>query len=541
MGRLFLKLYSVFALVVVIYFLSVTNLNSILQSTLDRYLGSLAQGTYALLEKRLQTMPEKQWPKLINELNQSGGYTIRLLSLESPTFSPTLTKRLNHGAMVCTTIDNAIHCYKRVPGTDRVLEFPFEQTAADDSQRLSSSTFSLIEMSLREQPQNTWLTTISSLNQRFNFPVILLEKTRTELPPSQLAMLENGEIVVQTFDDNDAEFIYHHIADSPYVIKLGPFEEPLTLNYLQSILIVFLATLVALAVFFWVFPLWRDLKRLSVSTSAFGRGDFSMRTALSKHSVLLELAETFNSMANRIQRLISSHKELTNAVSHELRTPLARLRFGMEMLQSSSDKADKKRYIASMNADIDELDQLVAELLTYARFDRDKPELKFQRQNIKPWLKEVIQQIKMGENNLSIDFEITGKNFKHARFEPRLMARAVGNLLQNAKRYAQTNIRVVFTQDDENYQIMVDDDGPGIPENAHEHIFEAFKRLDASRDRGTGGYGLGLAIVQRICQWHEGTVIVESSPLKGARFIIRWPKNDDAQLETSQINPKNNK
>jgi len=63
--------------------------------------------------------------------------------------------------------------------------------------------------------------------------------------------------------------------------------------------------------------------------------------------------------------LISSHKELTNAVSHELKTPLARLRFGMEMLPSSSDEADKKRYMASMNADIDELDQLALELLTY--------------------------------------------------------------------------------------------------------------------------------------------------------------------------------
>ncbi|VAW87761.1 Sensory histidine kinase in two-component regulatory system with RstA, partial [hydrothermal vent metagenome] len=246
-------------------------------------------------------------------------------------------------------------------------------------------------------------------------------------------------------------------------------------------------------------------------------------------SVLLGLAETFNGMANRIQRLISSHKELTNAVSHELRTPLARLRFGIEMLQSSSDEADKKRYIASMNTDIDELDQLVVELLTYARFDRDKPELKFQRQDIKPWLTGIIQQIKTSETNLSIDFEITGKNVKHARFEPRLMARAVGNLLQNAQRYAQGNVGVTFTQDEKNYQIMVDDDGPGIPKSERAHIFEAFKRLDASRDRDTGGYGLGLAIVQRICQWHEGAVMVEDSPLGGARFIIRWPKNDDIQ------------
>ncbi len=526
MGRLFLKLYSIFALVVAIYFFGIFNLNSILQGTLDRYLGSLTQGTYALLEEHLHNIPEKQWPKLIRQLNREDGYTIRLLPLKSLTLSPSMMERLNHGEMVFTSINEAIHCYKRVPGSEWVLEFPFEQTEADDSRRLSSSTFSLIEMSLREQPQDTWPTVMPNLSQRFKFPIILLKKNRVELPPSQLSMLDNGEIVIQTFDDNDAEFIYRRMADSPYVIKLGPFDEPLTLNYLQSILIFSLATLVALAVLFWVFPLWRDLKCLGISTSAFGRGDFSIRATLSKHSVLHRLAETFNGMANRIQRLISSHKELTNAVSHELRTPLARLRFGMEMLQSSSDETDRIRYMASMNADIDELDQLVAELLTYARFDRDKPELKFQRQDIEPWLAKIIRQARIGENNLSIDFEIIGNNLKYARFEPRLMARAVGNLLQNAKRYARTRICIVFTQDNENYQIIVDDDGPGIPENERERIFEAFKRLDASRDRGTGGYGLGLAIVQRICQWHEGVVTVEDSSLRGARFIIHWPKTD---------------
>jgi len=527
MGHLFLKLYSVFALVVIIYFLGIANLNSLLQGTLSRYLGDLTQGTYTLLERRLQTMPEEQWPTLIHALNQGGGYTIRLASLTSLTFTSSMMERLNQGEMVFTDIDDAIHCYKRVPGSEWVLEIPFEQTTTDDSQRLSSSTFRLIEMSLTEHPQDTWLTVISDLSQHFNFPVVLLDKTRIDLPPSQLTLLDNGEIVVQTFDDNDNEFIYRHITNSPYVIKLGPFYEPLTLNYLQSILMALLAILIALAVLFWVFPLWRDLKRLTISTSAFGQGDFSRRATLSKHSVLRGLADTFNSMANRIQRLISSHKELTNAVSHELRTPLARLRFGMEMLQSSSDEENKKRYIASMNADIDELDQLVTELLTYARFDRDKPELKFQRQSITPWLTDIIQHIKTGEDNLSIEVEITGNNFKHAQFEPRLMARAVGNLLQNAKRYAQARICLVFTQDNKNYQISVDDDGPGIPEEQREHIFEAFKRLDASRDRDTGGYGLGLAIVQRICQWHKGTVTVESSPLGGSRFIIRWPKHDN--------------
>ncbi len=235
-------------------------------------------------------------------------------------------------------------------------------------------------------------------------------------------------------------------------------------------------------------------------------------------------------MADRIQSLISSHKELTNAVSHELRTPIARLRFGMEMLQDSTKEQDKSRFMKSMNEDIDELDQLVAEILTYARFDRDRPELEFQRQEIHPWLCEVIRQATTGKDELSIEFEITGKDFKYARFDPLLLARALGNLLQNAKRYAQAEIKVVFSRDNGYFQLSVEDDGDGIAEEFREQIFDAFNRLDASRDRGTGGYGLGLSIVQRISQWHGGEITVTDSPLGGASFVIRWPENDNSPM-----------
>ena len=179
----------------------------------------------------------------------------------------------------------------------------------------------------------------------------------------------------------------------------------------------------------------------------------------------------------------------------------------------------------SMNADIDELDQLVAELLTYARFDRDKPVLEFQRQEIYPWLNEIVRQAKMGKDKLSIEFEIAGQDFRYARFDPLLLARALGNLLQNAKRYASSEIKIVFSNENGYFELSVDDDGEGIPEADRESIFDAFKRLDASRDRGTGGFGLGLSIVQQITHWHGGEITITDSSLGGASFTIRWPKN----------------
>lgn len=103
------------------------------------------------------------------------------------------------------------------------------------------------------------------------------------------------------------------------------------------------------------------------------------------------------------------------------------------------------------------------------------------------------------------------------------MARALGNLLQNARCHAHEQIVVSFTREGTDYLLSVEDDGPGIPESDRACIFEPFTRLDASRDRDTGGYGLGLAIVSRVAQWHDGSVCVTDSSLGGARFVLRWP------------------
>ena len=523
MGRLFIKLYSFIALAAIVFFIGVANLENILHGTSEYHLGNLTQGTFYLLERRLQNEPEVEWPETLAEINQGGGYPVEILPIESMSLPPASMERLKQGTVVVSIVYEAKYTYKRIGDSQWVLQFPFEQSRYQHAQRLANSTFNLIEKRLHDEPLNNWPATVEELNLHFRFPITLIEKNNDdEVLSDESQKLESRETIVYEFSD-DEEMFYRRINNSSYIIKLGPFDMPVTLNYLQTMLMLVFSILVALAVLFWVYPLWKDLKRLGISAKAFGQGDFSVRALPRKHSVLYRLAGTFNAMADRIQGLISSHKELTNAVSHELRTPIARLRFGMEMLETSTEAEDRSRYMASMNDDIDELDQLVAELLTYARFDRDRPVLEFQRLEIYPWLDEVIRQAKIGMDDLVIDFEIPDQELRHAHFDPVLMARALGNLLQNAKRYARSEIKVTFSRDNGYYQLRVDDDGAGIPEDEREKIFDAFRRLDASRDRGTGGYGLGLSIVQRIMQWHGGEVSVAGSPLGGASLIVRWP------------------
>jgi two-component system sensor kinase ParS len=108
--------------------------------------------------------------------------------------------------------------------------------------------------------------------------------------------------------------------------------------------------------------------------------------------------------------------------------------------------------------------------------------------------------------------------------EPQFMARALLNLLRNAIRYARQRVEVSIEHTDNGrWRLCVDDDGPGIPAADRVRIFEPFTRLDEDRSRATGGFGLGLAIVRRVAEWHHGTVEASDSPLGGARFMLSWP------------------
>jgi two-component system sensor histidine kinase RstB len=528
LGRLFLKLYSIIALAGIVFFVGVANLDGIMQGTLENYVSNLSQGTYSLIEKRIVDTPEEQWPALLAEVNQGGGYLVAILPIESLNLPASTEQRLRQGDIVASSVDEAVYTYKRIGNSERALQIPFEQTGYEDSQRLVNNTFNLIEKALHEHPQTDWDAILATLSPQFSFPVEIIEQAQDERLENEAKRLADREVILIQLA-GEQELYYRRISQSTHIIKLGPFEDSATLENLQIILMFVFSILIALAVLLWIYPLSRDIRQLGLATRSFGQGDFSVRASGKRRSALYRLSKTFNSMADRIQSLMSSHKELTNAVSHELRTPIARLRFGMEMLQDSTREEDRRRFMDSMNSDIDELDQLVAELLTYARFDRDRPELTFQRQEIEPWLGEAVRQAAMGKDDLRIEFDVDGHELKYARFDPLLMARALSNLLENAARYAQTRVQVVFSSDGDCFRLIVDDDGPGIPEQERETVFNAFKRLDSSRDRGTGGYGLGLAIAQRISEWHGGEISVVDSPLGGARFEIRWPQEQPSQ------------
>jgi len=228
-------------------------------------------------------------------------------------------------------------------------------------------------------------------------------------------------------------------------------------------------------------------------------------------------------MAGRIQQLIDSHKDLTRAVSHELRTPISRIRFSLEMVQVSGNEPERLHYLQEIGQDIDELDSLVSELLIYARFDRETPDLNREERLLAPWLADTVHTSKTQFQQIVCTCRIArDAGAIKARIAPRFMTRALTNLIANAAKYARRQVIVSLEKKDRDCLIHVDDDGPGIPEADRERIFEPFVRIDSSRNRTTGGHGLGLAIVRRIVTMHRGRVWVEPSSLGGARFTICW-------------------
>ena len=332
---------------------------------------------------------------------------------------------------------------------------------------------------------------------------------------------------------------YQKLGKTGWVLAVGPIKDLENGEvWLEAILWVPIVLVVGVLTVLWTLPFWFKLRRISAAAIAFGNGQFETRARVPRRSSLAPLAAAFNSMAERIQQLIDTQKELTSAISHELRTPISRVRFSLEMLEDTRKDAERRHYLAEILKDIDELDELVDESLTYARFDRETPTIAWQPCALAPWLQDIARKALRGHP--SIVFRCHNRLASpdaEVHLEPRYMGRAIGNLIQNAARHAEHHIDVTLIETGDECEIHVDDDGAGIQESDRQRIFQAFTRLDNSRNRASGGFGLGLAIVQRVLTWHSGHVQVTDSPLGGARFTVRWPGFQVPQSEVTTRQP----
>lgn len=355
---------------------------------------------------------------------------------------------------------------------------------------------------------------LAELQRHYGLHLKLIEKDALALTEREQKLLTDGSLLVR---GDFSEFITP-IDGGAQLLEIKLPQEPKI--YLWAY--VLLGLCLAIVLYFWVRPHWRDLEHIRLAAQRFGDNDLGSRILLPRRSTVRELAGHFNQMAERIESLIANQRELTNAVSHELRTPIARLSFELDQLKQQADPRQCLALITDMYADLGELEEMVSELLTYASLERGATQVTQENIEAHSWLDSVIGSVALEAEAEGVQLSLRTCEVDFIQIEPRFMARAVINLLRNAIRYAERRVEVSLVKFGSGYEVRVCDDGPGIPEEGRAKIFQPFIRLDASRDRRTGGFGLGLALVQRVCQWHGGQVQVVDSEWGGASFRMSW-------------------
>jgi signal transduction histidine kinase len=275
----------------------------------------------------------------------------------------------------------------------------------------------------------------------------------------------------------------------------------------------------------------RPLSHLSRMATSLGRGDLGARSELKRNDEVGDVARAFDEMAERIQRLLQTEKELLANVAHELRTPLARIRVALE-IAGEGDAEAARASLAEIAVDLAELEALINDVLTAARFELAEgvaPNSGFALhlqelapQTIAERAAELFRQ-RHPNRPFSGNFS---DNSRTIQADPVLFRRVLDNLLENAHKYspdAESEIALSVSERGERACFEIRDHGLGVPDEDLPRIFSAFFRGERSRSRGTGGVGLGLTLAKRIVEAHGGSIEVESRVGHGSTFRAYLP------------------
>lgn len=292
---------------------------------------------------------------------------------------------------------------------------------------------------------------------------------------------------------------------------LAPWRSPFGLGWMVALV----GVAVALGVYPIVRRITKRLEELQRGVQRWGEGDLSVRIAEDGQDEVADLSNRFNAAAARIEQLVRSHKSLLANASHELRSPLTRIRMGLELMGERPSLAARDE----ISRNIGELDQLIDEILLASRLDAKEADMG------------TVETVDLtglaAEECARVDADLdvidgTDGDVLTVRGVPRLLRRAIRNLLENARRYGAGETSVELGSRNGAAEIRVNDRGPGVPAALRERIFEPFYRLPGASERN-GGVGLGLALVKSITERHGGNVRCEDRPGGGASFVITLP------------------
>ncbi|MCG7201094.1 ATP-binding protein [Marinobacter pelagius] len=517
--KIFLKLYArlagIAALVGILCVVLFNGLNSVRhQFWLERFPEPLMRW---LAES---PAPERQYHWL------SAWYDLKRLPAGEMTLSPVVRERLGYGQVVAEEAPTGFRLMVETP-SGNILQIRFEEPYFGVSRALAL----VVRWHLDSVDSAGREDVAARLGGHLGVSITRLDQASMLPPDPVLQQIAEQGVVLYGPEQGDRRNALVRLADGTLLLvglpaPFSPFGWPVL-----SLLVLLIGSVLALALWLALKAVDNNLRQVESVAIRIARGEMGARVEAGTSTLVSRLAAAFNGMAEHIQRLVQVQREMIHAVSHELRTPVARIRFGVQMIEDCQDQKMLHKQLEGIDGDIQELDELIDEILTYARLEQGGPVFSLREHSVTEIVRQVVSEQRVIRPNLTIDSDIDDdtEHFALSDIEPRYIHRAIQNLVGNAGRYASGRVLVRCRIDEDNCRVDVEDDGPGVPEEDWEKVFTAFARLDDSRTRTSGGYGLGLSIVRRILYWHGGQAFVSrSEELGGARFSLVWPRRKPA-------------
>ena len=532
---IFLRIYAGLLLVCLFVALFAQLLvDTINKERVQAYRENVATGALYLVSSGLhQQSSETQREYWLNDISQLFGNNFSIQPESKIDFKASELKRLEENKTVVRYVAQPTYAdiFHPIEGEDNVITVRISKVT---EQQVRAMAVLLLNDLSYYKDLSSKRQRLSEISKQFAFPLSIENIVDLELDDDQLRRLDRDEVVMlfrdsTRSDDSSIKIIAPSELENMAVV-IGPVSlfKWFPFNLIISVVLISMF-LISLGVYALIFPLERKLQLIQSGVNEVGDGNLDTRVQVVGQDEIARLAATFNAMTEHIKRLIESQRELTRAVSHELRTPVARIRFAVDMLADTDDQESREMQRDYIDQDIEALNGLIDEILTYAKLEEGSPKLDLEPVS----LKDLVDQIVRETNALGKPIEVVGISPSAkvtAVADRRYLHRVVQNLAGNALRYAESKIIISAGVRKGEAYVSVEDDGHGIPEEDRDKVFVPFARLDDSRTRASGGYGLGLSIVSRIAFWFNGKMSVDESPkLGGARFTMRWPIKPLAQ------------
>lgn len=388
----------------------------------------------------------------------------------------------------------------------RLLDEPRRPSA----ESLQEATRTVLEK-LRGVPDQELEGTLRSLGDRLALDLVIWSRRGEPIAQGNVRPIAPriGAHRAWVHGGRAADFIHPIGPDRLLGIRARRRPPPLHMPLLSGLIL--LALVMAVGSYPVARRLTKRLETLTAGVARWGAGDLAYRVPVEGRDEVASLAATFNRAAEQVDALVRQQRELLANASHELRSPLARLRMALELVEEEEERERRGALVEGARKDIVDLDALIEDLLLMARTDGRTPRRPFERVDLSALLAQ--ESARAGVPANAPEVSVMG--------DPLLLRHLLRNLLENAERHAGGNEVCASVEISGPYAtLVVEDRGPGVPENERDRIFAPFYRMPGADSSGSG---IGLALVRQVAQYHGGNARVLAREGGGSRFEVSLP------------------